>query len=135
MLPFPLTLLSDVALAVVAAIVDGVSVVAVAVAVVVVVMVGVAVAVALAVGTVRSVPALRGSRHSRPRPHHVTSASASITMTDDIFDSPAARSMKVIGTSRYGGAALLGPVRHLDLEAVALGLDAVEVQSAQDVAA
>ena len=74
------------------------------------------------------------ARTNRPRPHQVTSPSASITMNDDIFDSPASRSTKLIGTSVMVGAVLLGPVRHLDLEAVALGPDAVEVEPAQDPA-
>jgi hypothetical protein len=36
---------------------------------------------------------------SRPRPHHVTNASASTTMNEDIFDSPITRSTNEIGTS------------------------------------
>ena len=41
----------------------------------------------------------RMPRQARPRPHQVTNHKASTTMTDDIFDSPAARSTKLIGTS------------------------------------
>ena len=44
-------------------------------------------------------PTRRRPRAARPRPHQVTRPSASTTMTDDIFDSPAARSTKLIGTS------------------------------------
>ena len=61
-------------------------------------------------------------------PHSVTSPRASTTMNVDIFDSPSTRSTNRIGTSTIGAPGPFGGVGHLDLEAIALGPDGVEVE-------
>ena len=43
-----------------------------------------------------------------------------------IFDWPTRRSRNVIGTSRIARAGPAGPERHLDLEDIATGMDAIE---------
>ena len=69
-------------------------------------------------------------RRSRPSSSSArswtTTTSASTTIRRLIFDWPTRRSRNVIGISRMRAPARSGPERHLDLEDVAAGMDAVE---------
>ena len=64
-----------------------------------------------------------------------TLSAASATIIPPIFEEPAARSRKTIGTSTTRKPELDRPVGRLDLEGIAAGLQRVEVDRLQDLAA
>ena len=81
-------------------------------------------------GAGRSRPVQDPRRRRRPSSSSArswtTTTSASTTIRRLIFDWPTRRSRKVIGISRMRAPPRLGAIRHLDLEDVAAGVDAVE---------